>query len=110
MTNNTATLLSISTAARMGNGDQRATERTTARFCTEALVDAAAQAIIGMTRDQRDRYVSGHPTYGTINRERAVATLCGWTSCQNVIEFGAELARMRLDRQVESAVAALAGA
>ncbi len=97
MTNNTATLLAISTAARMGNGDQRATERTTGRFCTEALVDAAISAVSGMTVAQRDRYVSSHPTYGTITRERAVATLCGWTSCQNVIEFGATLAAARRD-------------
>ncbi len=91
MTNNTASLLSVSTAARKGNGDFYATVRSTARFCTAALVDAAESCVAGMTKDQRSRYVSGHPTYGTVTRDRAVMTLCGWVSHQKVIAFGATL-------------------
>lgn len=36
-------------------------------------------------------------SYGTVTRDRAVETLCGWVSCQNVIAFGETLRAARAE-------------
>jgi hypothetical protein len=91
MKHTTRTAIAIDTAARTGSGDARATERALARFCTESLIDAAESCVAGMSQDHRERFCSSITTYTRWTRELAIWTLCGWVSCQRVIEFGETL-------------------
>lgn len=73
--NTTQAIAAILTAARQGNGDFCATKRTTARFCTEALADCAADLIIPT------RYASESvPTWRTLTRDEALFRLAAWSS------------------------------
>lgn len=81
-THSTETAAAILTAARQGNGDFHATRRTTARFCTEALADAAAALVIPAN------FASEAPAWRTLTRDEATFRLCGWVSWRRVQGWG----------------------
>lgn len=80
----TRTAIAISDAAMSGGGDYRATVTALARFCTEALVDAATAAYVPA------KFSSDFPKYREATRDEAIARLCGWVSYTNVMAWGAD--------------------
>lgn len=90
------TAAAIQTAARKGNGDFYATRSSTARFCTEALADAAADLIIPT------KYASESvPTWRTLTRDEALERLCGWANWQRNREWGVAFERSRAAAMAE---------
>lgn len=82
-TTHTATTRSnILTACRTADGWYKLTVSLTAKWCTEALVDAASAVTVP------EKYNRGLPTYRTATREEALERLCGWTSSERIREWG----------------------
>lgn len=81
--------LAILAAARRANGDYRTTCRALARFCTEALADAAADLVVPA------RYHGGLPTWRTATRDEAIERLCAWANSDRVREWVVAFERSR---------------
>jgi hypothetical protein len=97
MMHTTNTALAIDSAIRAGAGDYRATARTTARFCTESLRDAAEQCLASLTTAERAKFattVSGVSQYRR-DRDWAVSALCAYTSAVSLREWSAAYTAQR---------------
>ena len=91
MNHTTTTALAIDTAIRAGGGDFHATMRTTARFCTESLRDAAEQCLASLTQAERSKFASTVSGVSEWRRDRdwAVEALCAYMSAITLREWSA---------------------
>lgn len=95
MMHTTKTLLAIDTAIRTAGGDFYATRRATARFCTEALVDAAEQALSALTLDETRKFASTVTSRKPFRPDRdwAIEALCSYMHAMRLREWGAAFER-----------------
>lgn len=117
MMHTTSTLLAISTATLAADGWYDATVRGLARFATEALRDAAVEALAGMTTSERERFASSATSYEVTNsdrmrRERAIEILCSWAHVMRMRAFSERMERARVAARAEfpAAIEALGAA
>lgn len=65
-------------AALSANGDYRFTKSALAKWCTEALVDAAESVTVPT------KFSEPLPTWREATRDEAVMFLCGWTHSERL--------------------------
>lgn len=89
MTHTTQTLIAIDTALRAANGDFRATERALARFCTEALVDCAEQALASLTQAETAKFaITVSDRFARHDREWSISALCSYVHAERLRAWG----------------------
>lgn len=102
MTNTTQTLSNINTAVLAADGWYDATSRNTARFCTEALVDAAQSALAGMTSSHRDRFCyNDSRRKSNFDRTWALNVLCAYAHSVRMHNFSVQFEATRTAAKAE---------
>lgn len=110
MQHTTRTAINIENAIRAARGDFHATKRALARFCIEALVDAACDAWSHMTAAEREKFacsVTEHEIatarahWPAMSRDRATHILCSWVHVVQIREFSARMERAKREAQAE---------
>ncbi len=97
----------ILAAARLADGDYRATERRLARFCTEALVACAKELVVPV------KFASEPlPTWREPTRDEAMWRICGWANFRRVDDWGVKYraARAAAEAEFPAAIEALGAA